>query len=111
MRLASFSTLLLASVLAGPALWHGFVARDLDSTTALLRYLIAIPVAAIMIAVLRSIVTGYQRDGEREPLRVRAVTGEPMAQRRSTDQADPTGEPAVRRPGAVEPPGKSGRPG
>lgn len=93
MRLASLSTLLLATVLAGPALWRCFVTHDIDQRTALLRLLIAIPVAGVMIGVLRALVMAYtpkDRDDGRAPLRVEAVAGEPMPQRRAANE--PAGE-------------------
>jgi hypothetical protein len=56
---ARFSTLLLAAVLASPALWQAFVIGDLDVSTALLRYLIAVLVAAAMLALFRMLVRAY----------------------------------------------------
>lgn len=56
---ARFSVLLLAAVLASPALWHAFVAGDLDIPTALIRYLIAVLVAAMMLALLRMLFRAY----------------------------------------------------
>jgi hypothetical protein len=70
LRLASGPTLVLAVLLDGPALWHAFVAHDLDASTALLRYLIAVPVSAVLLAVLR-LVTGPYRAVD-QPLRVTA---------------------------------------
>jgi hypothetical protein len=78
MLIASFPTLFLALLLAGPAIWHAAVVRDLDPLTALIRYLIAIPVAAIMLGLVRAITTGYERYNN-SPLRVTAVTGTPIA--------------------------------
>lgn len=87
MRIADLSTLCLAGVLAGPALWHGFVVRDLDQNTALVRLLIAIPIAAAMLAFLRLLTTNYsQASDQNQPLRVKAMTGEPLVGRRATDQ-------------------------
>jgi len=57
--LARWSTLLLAALIASPALWHAFVSGDLDYATAATRYLIAIPVSAIMLAILRSVTARY----------------------------------------------------
>ena len=62
---ARFSTLLLAAVLAGPALWQAFVLGDLDVSTALLRYLIAVLVAAVMLALFRMLVRVYHEAQER----------------------------------------------
>ncbi|WP_432978788.1 hypothetical protein [Dactylosporangium sp. CA-233914] len=100
--MARFSTLFLALLIASPALYAGFVTHELPVRTALLRLLIAVPVAAIMLAVLRMITRGYGKkpdeparrrasgegeeaqDGE-EPLRAEAVAGEPFPQRRAGD--------------------------
>lgn len=61
MYLARWSTLLLAAVLASPALWRAFVVQDLDYTSALTRFLIAVPVSAIMLALLRGMASGYRK--------------------------------------------------
>jgi hypothetical protein len=99
--LARFSTLFLALVIASPALYAAFVKHTLDTQTALLRLLIAVPVAAIMLGVVRAVTRDYGKDRPRraekrsepaagqEPLRAEAVTGEPVGQRRATDN-EPT---------------------
>jgi hypothetical protein len=101
--MARFSTLFLALVIASPALYAGFVTHQLDQKTALLRLLIAVPVAAVMLGVFRMITRGYGRKHEEdkphlpaegaapphtggEPLRAEAVAGEPFQQRRGEDQ-------------------------
>jgi hypothetical protein len=58
MGLARPSTLLLAALLSSAALWHAFVGHDLDVTTALTRFLIAVPVSAAMLALLRWLASG-----------------------------------------------------
>ena len=78
MQLARFPTLLLATLLASPALYHAFVAHDLDPTTALIRFLIAVPVAAIMLAVVRAVTNGYRRSKRAEVVHAEAVTGTPL---------------------------------
>ncbi|MFB9415426.1 hypothetical protein [Dactylosporangium matsuzakiense] len=100
--MARYSTLFLALVIASPALYAGFVTHQLDVQTALLRLLIAVPVAAIMLGVFRMITRGYGRKpdeprkppepgegqpepGADDPLRAEAVAGEPFPQRRSED--------------------------
>jgi hypothetical protein len=100
--MARFSTLFLALLIASPALYAGFVTHRLDAQTALLRLLIAVPVAAVMLGVFRMITRGYGRKpdepaahpdaqpgatepGATEPLRAEAVAGEPFPQRRSED--------------------------
>jgi hypothetical protein len=74
MYLARYSTLLVAALIASPALWHAFVVHDLDSVEALTRFLIAVPVAAIMLALLRGLAAGYRR-GVGLPARRRADGG------------------------------------
>jgi len=53
--------LVLAALMAGPAIWRAFVEQTLDVQSALLRYLIAVPIAAVMLALLRVIVESYRR--------------------------------------------------
>ncbi|WP_344614829.1 hypothetical protein [Dactylosporangium salmoneum] len=99
--MARYPTLFLALLLASPALYAGFVTHQLDAKTALLRLLIAVPVAAVMLGLFRMVTRGYgkQKDeqakrppeegtaaaGDHEPLRAEAVAGEPFPQRRSAD--------------------------
>ena len=73
MGLVRPSALLLGAVLSAPALWHGFVTGQLDLTTALIRFVVAVLVAGVMLAILRFVTAGY---GRRAP------------QRRATDGAD-----------------------
>jgi hypothetical protein len=54
--------LLLALVLSAPALWSAFVDGAMSPETALLRFLIAVPIAAAMIMLLRSIARSHQRE-------------------------------------------------
>jgi hypothetical protein len=61
MHITRWSTLLVAALMAGPALWHALGTHDLDPLEALTRFLIAVPVAAIMLAVLRGLAAGYRR--------------------------------------------------
>ena len=92
--MARFSTLLLAAAIASPALYAAFVKHTLDPQTALIRFLIAVPVAAIMLGIVRVVTRGYGKNKPRraapttdqEPLRAEAVTGEATSpQRRSAD--------------------------
>jgi hypothetical protein len=86
MHLARFSTLLLATLMASPALYHAFVTHDLEPTTALIRFLIAVPVAAIMLAVVRVVTSGYQRNKRNtEPIHADVVTGTPLPPARRAD--------------------------
>ena len=61
MYFARWSTLLVAALIASPALYHAFVTQDMDYGDALTRFLIAVPVAAIMLAVMRGLAAGYRR--------------------------------------------------
>ncbi|MER7005860.1 hypothetical protein ABT297_22865 [Dactylosporangium sp. NPDC000555] len=104
--MARFSTLFLALVIASPALYAGFVTHRLDAQTALLRLLIAVPVAAVMLSLFRMITLGYGRSDDEpdkdtaasnggpaqaggDPLRAEAVAGEPFPQRRAEDRPPP----------------------
>lgn len=62
------SVLGLAVLLSLPALWAAFAAGSLDITTALIRFLIAVPVAALMLALLRKVTAGYARQALRREL-------------------------------------------
>ncbi|MFC5001413.1 hypothetical protein ACFPIJ_26715 [Dactylosporangium cerinum] len=94
--MARFPTLFLALLIASPALYATFVTHQLDLQTGLLRLLIAVPVAAVMLALFRLVTRDYGKDDERkkepsesdgdeEPLRAEAVAGEPFPQRRAED--------------------------
>jgi len=105
--MARYSTLFVALLIASPALYAGFVTHQLDTKTALIRLLIAVPVAAAMLGVFRMITQGYgQPPDERttppaqpdaatagrppdEPLRAEAVAGDPFPQRRNEDGSTP----------------------
>ncbi|GAA3397730.1 hypothetical protein [Cryptosporangium minutisporangium] len=58
---ARFSVLLLAAVLAAPALWQAFVVGNLEVDTALIRYLIAVVLAAAMLGFLQMLWRIYHR--------------------------------------------------
>ena len=62
------SVLGLALLLSAPALWAAFAAGSLDMTTALIRFLIAMPVAALMVALLRRVTASYARQALRREL-------------------------------------------
>jgi hypothetical protein len=53
------SALLFGAVFAAPALWHGFVTGDLDVTSALLRFVLAVLAGSVLLGVLRAITAGY----------------------------------------------------
>jgi len=61
MALIRPSTLLLAAAISGPALWHAIVLRDLDAGSAMERFLIAVPISALMLHGLRAIMASYAR--------------------------------------------------
>ena len=53
------SVLVLALLLSGSALWSGFVDGTLSVTEALVRFLIAVPVAALMVYAFNTVVRRY----------------------------------------------------
>lgn len=57
------SILLIAVVLSSTALWSGFVTGSMSVTTALIRFLIAVPVAAAMTFAFKAITRNYGRTG------------------------------------------------
>ena len=61
MALIRPSTLLLATAISTPALWETFVAHTLDPASAMERFLIAVPVSAVMLYGLRAITASYAR--------------------------------------------------
>ncbi|MFG1925773.1 hypothetical protein [Cryptosporangium sp. NPDC048952] len=86
---ARYSVLLLAALLAAPALWQAFVVGDLDIDTALIRYLIAVLVAAVMLAFLRMLYTTYQRiHEEHETERQLEEMRQAEAERRAAAEAE-----------------------
>jgi hypothetical protein len=64
-----YPVLLLALVLSLPALWSSVVDGSMSIDVALLRFLIAMPVAAAMLAVLGRMSAGYRHS--RRPARAR----------------------------------------
>ena len=61
MSLIRPATLVLALLMAGPALWQAFVTGGLDVTSALGRFLIAVPVAAAMVWVISLLTESYRK--------------------------------------------------
>jgi hypothetical protein len=55
------STLLLATGMSAPALYHAAVVGDLSATAAMERYLLAVGVSAVMLAGLRAVTASYAR--------------------------------------------------
>jgi hypothetical protein len=86
------STLLIAALIDSPAIYHAFVVKDMPASTAMVRFLICVPVAAILLMLWHTIIDPYRRKGA--PLRAvaeRLDAEDPDAQpktpppRRSTD--------------------------
>jgi hypothetical protein len=69
------SVLLFALLISAPALYR-FVIDQIDITAVLIRFLIAVPVAAILLAALRFVTAGYGKT-EEEPAAT-VVTPAPM---------------------------------
>jgi hypothetical protein len=104
--LASPSTVLLAGLIDSPAIYRAAVTHELPATSALYRFLIAVPVAAVMLGVLRSITANYgqQKDPD-APIRARSerldadetagprAPGAPPAQPQPQPQGQPTASP------------------
>ena len=67
------SVLGLAVLLSSPALWAAFVAGSMGITSALIRFLIAVPVAALMLTLLRMVTAGYTRQARRRELAAAAM--------------------------------------
>ncbi len=77
------SVLLLAAVLTVPAFYRAFVTGELDVTEALVRYLIAVAISAVMLAALRMVTAGY---GQQRPNRLAFLTSKPVI----PDPVEPT---------------------
>jgi hypothetical protein len=56
------SVLLFALVISAPALYR-YVLDQLDVTDVLIRFIIAVPIAALLLAGLRFVTAGYGRNG------------------------------------------------
>jgi hypothetical protein len=70
------SVLLFAFVISAPALYR-YVLDQLDLTAVLIRFIIAVPIAALLLAALRFVTAGYGRTAEEEP-EATAVTPTPV---------------------------------
>jgi hypothetical protein len=82
------STLLAAALIDGPAIYHAFVVKDMPADTAMLRYLICVPIAAALLLIWHTIIDPYRRKGA--PLRA-------TAQRLDTEDPDDPNQPPTRR--------------
>lgn len=78
----------LAAVMAAPAMYRAFVTEELDVGSALTRFLLAVPAAAIMVALLTFVTADY---GERR--------GAARAGRRRTDRQPPPEGGTEQQPG------------
>lgn len=70
------SVLLFAFVISAPALYR-YAVDQLDLTAVLIRFIIAVPIAALLLAALRFVTAGYGRT-EEEDAESTAVTPTPM---------------------------------
>lgn len=59
------SALLFALVISAPALYR-YVLDQVDITEVLIRFIIAVPIAALLLAGLRFVTAGYGRAGDEE---------------------------------------------
>jgi hypothetical protein len=57
------SVLLFALLISAPALYR-YVLDQVNITTVLMRFLIAVPIAAVLLAALRFVTAGYNRPGD-----------------------------------------------
>ena len=57
------SVLLFALVISAPALYR-YVLDQVDLTAVLLRFIIAVPIAAVLLAALRFVTAGYGRNDD-----------------------------------------------
>jgi hypothetical protein len=49
-----WSTILLALLLSAHVLWQGFIAQTIPAESAVIRFLLAVPVAAILLGLVRA---------------------------------------------------------
>jgi hypothetical protein len=95
MGFARWPTLLLAAVLDSPALWQAFVTHEMDYTSALMRYLIAVVVAALMLSLLRGLADGYLRSNAAvKAASAAAAAAEPEKPSRRRTDAEAAGDAA-----------------
>ena len=65
--------LFIAVVISSPALWQALVVGSMPVETALIRFLIAMPVAAVMVFAFRSATAGSRRARQAAPQRREAA--------------------------------------
>jgi hypothetical protein len=78
-----WSVLLLALLMSAPAVYR-YVLDDIDLTQMLVRFLIAVPVAAVLLAGLRFVTAGYGKTDEPGTPATPAPGGEAEAPDRPT---------------------------
>ena len=78
-----WSVLLFALLMSAPALYR-YVLEEIDFTEVLIRFLIAVPVAAVLLAGLRFVTAGYGKTDEPATPVTPAPGGDAEAPERST---------------------------
>ncbi|UQX87979.1 hypothetical protein M6D93_16990 [Jatrophihabitans telluris] len=68
------SVLVLAALLTSPAIYSAFVTGSMSVSTALVRFLIALPVSAIMVVGFNGMTSAYQQQAKRARLQ-KAIDG------------------------------------
>jgi hypothetical protein len=79
------SVLGLAILLSTPALWSAFAAGSMGITAALIRFLIAVPVAALMLTLLRMVTAGYSRQALRRQVVAAVAASAEATQQQAAD--------------------------
>ncbi|WP_430780646.1 hypothetical protein [Actinoplanes sp. G11-F43] len=71
------SVLLFALLISAPA-WYRMLLDEVDLLQVLIRFLIAVPIAAVMLAGMRVVLSGYRKSDEAPPVRTEPLdTPEP----------------------------------
>ena len=86
MNIATPSTLLFAAIVDSPAIYAAFHG-DMDPSTALMRYFIALVVCGAMLALLRSLTGGYAEERKRVEDAARAEKAKREAAEREAAEA------------------------
>jgi hypothetical protein len=60
------SALVLAALLSSRSLWQAFVEHNLPVADAVLWFLVAVPVSALLLAGLRSLMSSYRKANQRD---------------------------------------------
>jgi hypothetical protein len=81
------SVLGLAILLSTPALWSAFAVGSMDVTAALIRFLIAVPVAALMLNLLRMVTAGYSRQALRRQLAAAVAARREVGDQQAADRS------------------------